>query len=100
MPVEFTTRDIREKYDTFARWYDLVDAPQEHLVVKRLRRRLLRRASGEVLEVAAGTGANLPHYPEAITTTVCRPTISPLRGPLGDKHCRPRMYCNPYSNLL
>jgi len=69
MPVEFTTEELKEKYDASARWYDLVDAPQEQLVVKKLRRRLLRRASGEVLEVAAGRGANLPHYPEGCRVT-------------------------------
>ncbi len=55
MLVEFTTGEIREKYDAFARWYYLVDAPQEQLVVKRLRRRLLRRALGEILEVDVST---------------------------------------------
>jgi ubiquinone/menaquinone biosynthesis C-methylase UbiE len=86
MPVEFTTEELKEKYDAFARWYDLVDAPQERLVVKRLRRRLLRRASGEVLEVAVGTGANLPHYPEGCRITAV--DVSPAMLEIAEKRAQ------------
>jgi ubiquinone/menaquinone biosynthesis C-methylase UbiE len=34
------------------------------LGLRLLRRRLLQRASGRILEVAVGTGKNLPYYPE------------------------------------
>jgi ubiquinone/menaquinone biosynthesis C-methylase UbiE len=63
MPVHFTSREISEKYDRFARWYDLVEGIPDVLGVRKLRRRLLRQASGNVLEVAVGTGKNLPYYP-------------------------------------
>ena len=45
--------------------YDLLGAPIEKkpFVVKG-RRKLLAAAEGRVLEVGAGTGFNLPHYPE------------------------------------
>ena len=56
MPVEFTGREIAEKYDRFARWYDLVEAVPDLLGVGKLRKRLLQRASGMLLEVAVGTG--------------------------------------------
>lgn len=69
MSTRFTTEEIKRKYDARARQYALTERVQEPLGVARLRRRLLRRASGEVLEVAVGTGANLPHYP-----TGCRVT--------------------------
>jgi ubiquinone/menaquinone biosynthesis C-methylase UbiE len=69
MPKGFTAEEIAKNYDAFARWYDLVDMPQEQLIAKRLRRRLLRRASEEVLEVAVGTGANFPYYPEGCRIT-------------------------------
>jgi ubiquinone/menaquinone biosynthesis C-methylase UbiE len=75
MPVEFTGREIAEKYDRFARWYDLVEAVPDLLGVGKLRKRLLQRASGMLLEVAVGTGKNLPHYPGG-----CRITAVDLSG--------------------
>ena len=63
MPVHFTSREISEKYDRFARWFDLVEGIPNLLGVRKLRRRLLRHASGNVLEVAVGTGMNLTYYP-------------------------------------
>jgi ubiquinone/menaquinone biosynthesis C-methylase UbiE len=56
------TRDIRRLYDRVARWYDLAEALPNLLGLRRLRRQLVRSASGRVLEVAVGTGANLRHY--------------------------------------
>lgn len=61
--VKLTSREVSEKYDRFARWYDWVEGVPDRLGVSRLRRQLLRRASGNVLEVAAGTGKNLAYYP-------------------------------------
>ncbi len=61
--------EIRQKYDRFARWYDLMESIQEFLGVRRLRRRLLRRVSGKALEVAVGTGRNLQYYPKACKIT-------------------------------
>jgi ubiquinone/menaquinone biosynthesis C-methylase UbiE len=43
--------------------YDRCGAGMEHRIYGAQRRRLLRAARGRVLEVGAGTGANLPHYP-------------------------------------
>jgi ubiquinone/menaquinone biosynthesis C-methylase UbiE len=63
VPVHFTSREISEKYDRFARWYDLVEEIPNVLGVRKLRRRVLQRASGKVLEVAVGTGKNIPYYP-------------------------------------
>jgi len=63
MLVQFTTREISAKYDRFARWYDLVEGIPDFLGVRKLRQRLLKRASGKVLEVAVGTGKNLRYYP-------------------------------------
>jgi ubiquinone/menaquinone biosynthesis C-methylase UbiE len=56
------TRDIRRIYDRVARCYDLVEALPNLLGLSRLRRQIARMASGRVLEVAVGTGANLRHY--------------------------------------
>jgi ubiquinone/menaquinone biosynthesis C-methylase UbiE len=63
MAVRLTTLEISQKYDRFARWYDWVEGVPDLLGVSRLRRRLLRGARGRVLEVAVGTGKNLPFYP-------------------------------------
>ena len=63
MTVKFTAREISEMYNRFARCYDWVEGIPDLLGVSRLRRILLRRASGRVLEVAVGTGKNLPSYP-------------------------------------
>lgn len=42
----------------------------EKLGMARLRRRLLAEARGAVLEIGAGTGLNLPHYPAALEQLV------------------------------
>jgi ubiquinone/menaquinone biosynthesis C-methylase UbiE len=63
MAIEFASREISEKYDRFARWYDWIEGVPDLLGVRKLRRRLLERASGRVLEVAVGTGKNFHHYP-------------------------------------
>lgn len=64
MAVEFRSREISEKYDRFARWYDWLEGIPDLLGMRRLRRSLLSRASGSVLEIAVGTGKNLPYYPD------------------------------------
>ncbi|MSS71150.1 MAG: class I SAM-dependent methyltransferase [Candidatus Latescibacteria bacterium] len=63
MAVVFTPGEIRQKYDQAAAWYDRVEGILEILGIGRLRRELLRRAPGEALEVAAGTGKSFQHYP-------------------------------------
>lgn len=56
-------QSIRRNYNQFARWYDTIEMIPEWLGVRRLRRKLLKRASGQVLEVACGTGLNFKSYP-------------------------------------
>jgi ubiquinone/menaquinone biosynthesis C-methylase UbiE len=63
MVVELTSREVSEKYDRFARWYDWLEGVPGLLGVSRLRRRLMQGAHGRVLEIAVGTGKNLAHYP-------------------------------------
>ena len=57
-----TPQEISQRYDRFARWYDWIEGIPDLLGVRRLRRKLLERASGRILEVAVGTGKNLPYY--------------------------------------
>lgn len=63
MGVQLTAREISRKYDAFARWYDWVEGIPDLLGVRGLRRLVLGRARGRVLEVAVGTGKNLLYYP-------------------------------------
>ncbi len=60
---------IRAVYDRLAGRYDLLEWPVEALLFRRLRRDLCRRVRGEVLEVAVGTGKNLPYYPAGCRIT-------------------------------
>lgn len=63
MAVGPASREISEKYDRFARWYDWLEGIPNLFGLSRLRRVLLRRVSGNVLEIAVGTGKNLSYYP-------------------------------------
>lgn len=54
---------IRHTYNRLASKYDLFEKPFELFIIRSLRRKLLSQARGRVLEIAIGTGANLPHYP-------------------------------------
>ena len=54
----------------FARFYDTVSKGSEDAGLRDKRRTLLASAEGVTLEVGAGTGLNLEHYPEAVTRLV------------------------------
>jgi ubiquinone/menaquinone biosynthesis C-methylase UbiE len=69
MAVNLTSQEISEKYNRFAHWYDFVEGIPDLLGVSRLRQRLLQQASGKVLEVAVGTGKNLPYYSRSCKIT-------------------------------
>jgi ubiquinone/menaquinone biosynthesis C-methylase UbiE len=62
MPVSFTAAEIAQKYDSLAAYYDRVELAAEFFLLSRLRRACFRRATGDVLEVAVGTGGNLKFY--------------------------------------
>lgn len=83
MGIEFTTEEIKRKYDESGNKYAVMERVQEFLGVRKLRRRLLRRASGEVLEVACGTGANFPYYPNECTITAV--DVSPAMVEIGEQ---------------
>lgn len=53
--------------------YDLVRAPLEAAGLATRRRRLLAEATGRVLEIGGGTGANLAHYRSVTSVTVVEP---------------------------
>lgn len=61
---------IRDFYDQCADRYDAKTAPLEWLWLKRLRQEAGGRLHGGTLEVAIGTGLNLPHYGIGVTHAV------------------------------
>lgn len=67
--MPYSSEEIRAKYERIASWYDLIEGVPELLGLARLRRRLVARAEGSVLEVAAGTGRNFPLYPPGCQLT-------------------------------
>ncbi|HET9451964.1 MAG TPA: class I SAM-dependent methyltransferase [Aggregicoccus sp.] len=58
----------------FARLYDPVMAGTERRGLARERARLLSALSGDVVELGAGTGLNLPHYPDGARLVLTEPT--------------------------
>lgn len=58
----------------FARFYDTLSGPMERKGLADRRAQLLGALEGEVLEIGAGTGANLAVYPEGVTLTVTEPS--------------------------
>lgn len=65
-----TKQEIRAKYDAIAGAYDRMEAIAEWLGMRALRREAFGRARGRVLEVAVGTGKNLPLYPPEVEEIV------------------------------
>lgn len=54
----------------FAALYEKLLAANEQAGLRDIRAGLLRSASGRTLEIGAGTGLNLEHYPDAVTELV------------------------------
>jgi SAM-dependent methyltransferase len=72
--------DMGLRRTLFARYYDRLMASSEEAGLTDIRAGVLGDATGRVLEIGAGTGLNLPHYPDAITSlTVTDPDPSMLR---------------------
>lgn len=63
----------------FALGYDRFSAGAERSGLAALRASLLAQATGRVLEIGAGTGANLPHYGAVESLTVAEPDGAMLR---------------------
>jgi ubiquinone/menaquinone biosynthesis C-methylase UbiE len=60
------TDRIRQLYDKEAPRYDRSMNFFERLLFKDARSWVCSKAEGEVLEIAVGTGLNLPHYPDGV----------------------------------
>ena len=63
------TQRVRRHYDRSAESYDRIIAWFERIFFGEGREWVCSRAQGEVLEIAAGTGRNLPFYPEGVRLT-------------------------------
>jgi ubiquinone/menaquinone biosynthesis C-methylase UbiE len=66
----------------FAAMYDRIGKGSEDAGLREERRRLLQAAEGATIELGAGTGLNLPHYPSTVTRLVL---VEP------DRHMRARL---------
>lgn len=65
MAIELTRQELSRRYNRVAHWYDRIEGVLGLFGVSKLRRQVMQQASGKVLEVAVGTGKNLPYYPRA-----------------------------------
>jgi ubiquinone/menaquinone biosynthesis C-methylase UbiE len=70
----------------FAAAYDRLLAGTERAGLAERRKGLLARARGRTLEIGAGTGANIEHYPSRVTDLVLAEPEEPMAVRL-DRHC-------------
>jgi ubiquinone/menaquinone biosynthesis C-methylase UbiE len=61
---------IRAAYDNKAATYDRTAGRSEHLMLGDFRRRFGAELTGSTLEIAIGSGLNLPYYTSAVTRAV------------------------------
>ncbi len=66
-------------HSLFARIYDLFMVPQDRFGLAHQRARLCGPAKGRVLEIAIGTGLNIPHYENADTVVGIDNNVAMLR---------------------
>lgn len=59
--------------------YDLLLRPIENFGLRRLRSKLLKLSSGKTLELGAGTGLNLLHYPSTVELVASEPDPEMIR---------------------
>jgi ubiquinone/menaquinone biosynthesis C-methylase UbiE len=63
----------------FAALYDRMMRRGEERSMGRRRRELVANARGRTLEIGAGTGANIPHYPDAVHELILAEPFEPMR---------------------
>ncbi|RYG73508.1 class I SAM-dependent methyltransferase [Lentibacillus lipolyticus] len=57
----------------FPRLYDAIMRPLEKRKFKRIRTKLVEQATGKVLEIGSGTGANFPYYRNTVSVDAIEP---------------------------
>jgi SAM-dependent methyltransferase len=87
----------------FAGIYDSVMARTEKAGLTGHRKALLGQATGDVLEVGAGTGANLLHYTEGVRTLTLtepeKPMVRRLEKHLAERHPEAKLLRAPAEDL-
>ena len=86
---KMTASTLQNAYDEIAEGYDKKIWFDQHILgVKRLRRNLLSKATGRILEVACGTGLNIPLFPAGsdITAVDLSPNMLEVGRANGTKH--------------
>jgi ubiquinone/menaquinone biosynthesis C-methylase UbiE len=77
-PALFYARCMGLRQTLFAATYDRMSRSAEEAGLGALRERLLADAAGRVLEIGAGTGANLSHYGDDVESLVLTEPASPM----------------------
>ena len=72
----------------FAAGYDTFQSRMEREFFGDIRRDMLAGATGRVIEIGSGTGANLEHYPDTIDELVCTEPEEPMARRLREKAAR------------
>jgi ubiquinone/menaquinone biosynthesis C-methylase UbiE len=73
---------------SYAAMYDVFNGPAERAGLREQRHDLLAEAAGATIEIGAGTGLNLPHYPEAVTRLTLVEPDPYMRGRLRKRAAR------------
>ncbi len=68
-----------------ARLYDAIMTSPEEACLNMWREELLKHVNGDVLEIGAGTGANMAFYPDSVTRLVVSEPDKHMRSHLADK---------------
>lgn len=84
------TSPVRRAYDAtygrfFARAYDRMLAAAERGELGERRAEIVGDAAGDVLEIGAGTGLNLPHYGDGVRSLTLTEPFGPMAAQLRDK---------------
>lgn len=67
--VDRSVERISKQFDRHAAGYDRMMGIMERFLFRGSRHWVAAQATGDVLEIAIGTGLNLPHYPERVRVT-------------------------------
>jgi ubiquinone/menaquinone biosynthesis C-methylase UbiE len=69
----------------FAALYDRIMRRGEERTMRKRRGELVAKARGRTLEIGAGTGANIPYYPDAVAEVILAEPFEPMRRQLERK---------------